>query len=268
MFSLNTPPFHQRARRGPRRGWRAAFGQPSYGASALGRGPSWSHRSLNETLAHSDHLEMDLEDVGCEYYFSRAVSELSSSSEDLHFDFEGPILTVRTLTEVPGQRFKWQILVPEDVEMERISGKINEGLLEVRFPKQNNCGMQFASTTTSSSPEQTPRNGNLDLWRLENWTNGYRLTHPAAGCQIKDVVVEVEEGFIFVESRGGFTGEFNLPPAVDIDKITVDIINEVFVLTLPKLDRGDLKIQGQEIEAETSATQCAKATHYTSLSFI
>lgn len=246
MFCLNTPPFHQRSRRGKCRGWRAPFGQPSHGTSGLTRIPNFSFNSVHEPFSHNEYLELDLEDVGCEYYFSKAVPGLSA--ENVHVDIQGQVLTVRTLTEVPGHPFKWQILVPEDVEMKNISAEVHEGLLEVRLPKQNASVLPPITSTPSSPKERAPRNRTSGLWQLENWSREYCLTHPATGCQSKDVVVDIQDGFIFVESQGGgFSGEFNLPPSVDINNIAVNVIDEVLVVTLPKLERDDLQLQYHEI---------------------
>lgn len=244
MFCYNTPPFHPRGRRHSRRGRPHPFGHPPFGPNGRFRGPGFGFFNVPGPFFDDEHLEVDLDDVGAEYCFNRAVPGISA--DGLHVDVQGPVLTVKTLTEVPGQRFKWQILVPDDVELDAISAQVDDGMLAVRLPKRSVRVIPVTSSSEARNQPQMPQNRTSNLWQLENWGSEYRLTHPAPGRHPNDIVVDVEEGFIFVKCQGSdgrFSGEFNLPPGVDVDSIMVDIIDGVLVVTMPKLERGPHRIQ-------------------------
>eukprot|EP00210_Caulerpa_lentillifera_P003832 g3660.t1 len=240
---FTNPPFQSRGRRGSCRGRRPPCGMPPFGPSGRFQGPRFGF-PFNGQFFNAENLEVDLEDVGFEYCFTRTVPGIAP--ENLHVEIQGSVLTVRTLTEIPGQRFKWHILVPEDVERDAISAEVDNGMLKVRFPKRSARVIPVTSSTTSNTVPQSAQNRTSDLWQLENWGSEYRLTHPAPGCRPNEVLVDVEEGFIFVRCQGRdgrFSGEFNLPPGVDIDSIMVEIVEGVLTVTLPKLERRRLRIQ-------------------------
>lgn len=231
MFACHTPPFRPRCRRFANREWRFGMGPC---------GPAFGHRRhmhgvpirrLSDTLFFLEASENDLEDIGSEYCFRRAVPGIDVTQ--LQVVVEGPILTVRTLTEVPGQRFEWRLVIPNDVSNECITAEVENGFLDVRLPKY--APRVIPVSTTHPVPET--------LWKLENRLDEYRLTHPAIGIHPEDVFVEVEEGFLFVKVQspnGAFSREVGIPPEVDIAAVKIDIENEMLIITLPKLQRDEI----------------------------
>jgi len=176
--------------------------------------------------------ETELEDVGTEYCFSRAIPGIPS--EELQVAVQGPTLTVKTLTEIPGKRFEWRLAIPEDVSSDCITAEITNGVLNVRLPKIP------PRTIPVGCVDAEP-----DLWKLENWGSEYRLMHPAPGVRTSDVVVKVADGFLFVKVQGPngrFSREVSIPPAVDVDAIMVDIERDMLVVTLPKVEREEIRV--------------------------
>ena len=232
MFVCHTPPFRGRGRRGPCRGWRTNHGPHGSGFCMRRHGFPFHIHPCEVRFNPVEIYDNELEDVGHEYTFRRAIPGIPP--EQLEVVVEGPMLTVRTLTEVPGQRFEWRVAIPDDVSSECITAEVTNGFLHVRMPKMLPRAIPVSVSNTDG-----------DLWKLEHWGSEYRLTHPAPGVHPNDVVVNVEEGFIFVKVQGPnarFSREVSLPPAVDVDAIMVDIENGQLIVTLPKYERDEIRV--------------------------
>jgi len=176
----------------------------------------------------------ELEEVETEYCFCRAIPGISSSS--LAVDIRGPFLIVKSLTEIPGERFSWRMIIPEDVKQEDITADVENGLLNVRFPKLSPRSIPVLAKGEVAS----------DLWRLENWNGEYRLTHPAIGVAMSDVKVVAEERYLFVKvsgKNGRFAREVALPPKVDVDSIKTQLKDGLLIITLPKIESEDVIIR-------------------------
>lgn len=230
MFVCHTPPFRTR-RRSLSRDWRTCSGTHTL-PNRPRTGPHVVAPDSVETVYCPVEAEFELEDVGSEYCFCRAIPGIPP--EELQVAIEGPTLTVKTLTEIPGRRFEWRLAIPQDVSNDCITAEVKDGVLNVRLPK--------------IPPRMFPVTGDdvsVDLWKLEHWGSEYRLTHPAPGVQASDVVVKVADGFLFVKvngPNGRFSREVSVPPAVDVDAILVDIQNNMLVVTLPKIEREEIRI--------------------------
>lgn len=230
MFVCHTPPFRGRRRRSISREWRTCGGP--HGPHGNRRRAAGRVCVAEELFCAVEATEHELEDVGSEYCFRRAVPGIPP--EQLQVAVQGPMLTVRTLAEVPGQRFEWKLLIPDDVHNECITAEIENGFLNVRLPKIPPRVIPVTGAT--SEP---------DLWKFENWGSEYRLTHPAPGVEPSDVMVKVEEGFLFVKVQchnARFSREVSMPPAVDVDAIVVDIDNGLLIITLPKVERDEIRV--------------------------
>lgn len=236
MFVTHTPPFRGRGRRRFNRGWRLC-NNPHALSPGCRRLSSEAHIVILEGTSLSfEATDKDLEDVGEEYCFRRAVPGVPA--EQLQVTVAGPMLTVRTLTEVPGQRFEWRVAIPHDVSSDDITAEVKDGFLNVRLPKQR--PHDIAITTNGHAGE---------LWNFENWGGAYRLTHPAPAVRISDVKVKVLEGFVFVEVKSKnarFSREVALPPGVDVDGVSADIVNGILVVTLPKIEKDVIRVYSVE----------------------